>query len=223
MQLPTEVVQAEILDWWEGERERIAQIMPDRMPALFYNVDKVIDDMSVADFLKRGRFVANKVEPLVADWIERTYKELTHEIDESFRASAYKTEGGDAYQKWSYGDMATAGAAIAVSAAPVAGIPFFAGGMTTAGTVVLWFTIGGGNLIPAAVVALAGSAVLLAAGPGVRSKAITRLKSKLKASLHDAITTRVLGVADGTKLVSLKHVLFGELQGVALKRMEMAK
>lgn len=128
MQLPTEVVQAEILDWWEGERERIAQIMPDRMPALFYNVDKVIDDMSVADFLKRGRFVANKVEPLVADWIERTYKELTHEIDESFRASAYKTEGGDAYQKWSYGDMATAGAAIAVSAAPVAGIPFFAGG-----------------------------------------------------------------------------------------------
>lgn len=221
MQLPTEVVQAEILDWWEAEREKIAQILPDRLPALFYSVDKIIDGMSVADFLKRGKFIAEKVEPLVADWIERTYKELTLEIDESFRASAQEAEGGDAYKKWSYGEMATAGAAIAASTAPVAGIPFFAGGLTTAGTAILGLTLGGGALIPAAVLALAGSAALLAAGPGIRSKAISQLKSKLKTSLHDAITRRVLGDAADAKLVSLKHVLFNELQGVALKRMEM--
>jgi|GEM_PF-7039704 len=223
MQLPTEVVQAEILDWWEGERVKIAEILPDRLPALFYNVDKVIDGMSVADLVKRGKFVAGKIEPLVADWIERAYKELTHEIDESFRASADEIEGGDVYRKWSYSEMATAGAAIAVSAAPVAGIPFFAGGLTTAGFGLAGFTLGGGALIPVAVVALTGSAFFLAAGPGVRSTAISRLKSRLKRSLHDAITLRVVGEAGDAKILSLKQVFFNDLNAVALKRMEMAE
>ena len=63
----------------------------------------------------------------------------------------------------------------------------------------------------------------MAAGPGVRSTAISQLKSKLKRSLHDAISLRVVGEAGDAKFLSLKQVLFNELQAVALKRMEMAK
>ena len=222
MQMPAEVLRAEILDWWEAERDRIAEVIPERLPALLYKVDKSIDDMSASDLLKRGKFVTEKVEPVVADWIERLYKELTHELDESFRASAKEAEGGETYKNWSYGEMATAGAAIAVSAAPAAGIPFFVGGLTTAGTAILGFTIGGGTLIPIAVTAAAGSAVLLAAGPSVRAKAVAKLKSNFKSSMHDEITKRVLGSATDGKAVSLNQVLLKELQGVTLKRMEMA-
>lgn len=222
MQMPAEILRAEILDWWEAERDRIAEAIPERLPALLYKVDKIIDGMSASDLLKRGKFVAEKVEPVVADWIERLYKELTHELDESFRASAKEAEGGATYNNWTYSEMATAGAAIAVSAAPAAGIPFFAGGLTTAGLSLGIFTLGGGAIIPVAVTAAAGSAVLLAAGPAVRTKAISALQSKFKSSIHDGITKRVLGSENDSKAISLKGVLLNELQGVALKRMEMA-
>lgn len=220
--MPAEVLRAEILEWWEAERDRIAESIPERLPALLYKVDKIIDDMSASDLLTRGSFIAEKVEPVVADWIERLYKELTHELDESFRASAKEAEGGETYNNWTYGEMATAGAAIAFSAAPAAGIPFFIGGLTTAGTTILGLTIGGGTLIPIAVAAAAGSAALLAAGPTVRATAVSWLKSNFKTSIHDGIEERVLGSAVDQKSASLKQVLFSELQGVALKRMEMA-
>ena len=224
MQMPAEVLRAEILDWWEAERDRISEALPERLPALFYKVDKIIDDMSASDLLKRGKFVAEKVEPVVADWIERLYKELTHALDESFRASAKEAEGGETYKNWSYGEMATAGAAIAVSAAPAAGIPFYAGGLTAAGTVVFGLTLPftGGGLAAGAVAAAAGSAVLLAAGPAVRAKAVSKLKSNLKSSIHEEITQRVLGASAKAKDASLTQILFSELQGVVLKRMDMA-
>ncbi len=222
MQLPVEVVRSEILDWWEGEREKIAMTIPDRLPALFYQVDKLVDEMTVKDLLRRGKYQTEKIDSVVTTWIERLYKELTHDLDESFRASSREIEGDEPYRSWSYSDMATAGAAIAVSAAPVAGVPFFAAGLTTAGTAILGFTFGGGALIPLAVTAAAGSAVLLAAGPAVRAKAISKLKSKFKNSLHEAIEVRVLGDATDVTVASLKQTLFVELQAVALKRMEIA-
>ena len=224
MQMPSEVLRAEILDWWEAEREKIDEEMQQRLRVLNYKVDKIIDDMPAYELLKRGKFVAEKVEPIIVDWIERVYRQLTHELDESFRASAKEAEGSEAYNTWTYSEMATAGAAIAVSAAPAAGIPFFAGGLTAAGTVVLGLTLPftGGGLLAGAVTAAAGSAVLLAAGPAVRAKAVLKLKSNFKSLIHDEIEERVLGSAVDQKAASLKQVLFNELQGVALKRMEMA-
>lgn len=223
MHMPVEVLRAEILDWWEAERVRLAQTVPERLPSLLYKVDKIIDDMPASALLKRGRFVTKKVEPVVVEWIERLYKELTHELDESFRSSAKEAEGVETYKNWSYGEMATAGAAIAVSAAPAAGIPFFVTGLTTAGLSAFGlFTVGGGALIPAAVTAAAGSAVLFAVGPAVRANALSKLKSKFKSSIHEGIAQRVLDSTTGGKAVSLKQVLLNELRGVALKRMEMA-
>ena len=222
MQLPVEVVRSEILDWWEDERAKIALTIPDRLPALFYQVDKLVDEMTVKDLLRRGKYQTEQIDPFVTNWIERLYKELTHELDESFRSSSREVEGDEPYKSWSYSDMATAGTAIAVSAAPVAGVPFFAAGLTTAGTAILGFTFGGGSLMPLAVTAAAGSAILLAAGPAVRAQAISKLKLKFKNSLHEALELRVLGDATDVTVVSLKQTLFVELQGVALKRMEMA-
>ena len=41
MQLRADIPRAEILDWWEGERERIAQVIPERLPVLLDQVDPV--------------------------------------------------------------------------------------------------------------------------------------------------------------------------------------
>ena len=221
MQLPPEILRAEVLDWWETEQERISRTLPERLPGLYYHVDQKIADMPIKAFVGKGRFHASEIEPIIVGWIEKQYSELAHEIDGSFRASSDALEGKGTYDSWSYGEMASAGAAIAVSIAPVAGIPFFAGGLTVAGTTILGITFGGGALIPLAVTALAGSAILLAAGPAARGKAASHLRSRFKRVVHKAIEVRILGDNDDPSVPSLKGKLLSELYGVALKRIEM--
>ncbi|WP_422001189.1 hypothetical protein [Roseovarius mucosus] len=223
MQLPPEVLRAEILDWWEAEQERMYHALLKRLPALYYHVDQKIADMPVKAFIRKGKFHAETIEPIVIDWIETLYRELTHDLDDSFRASSKNLEGKGIYDSWSYGEMASAGAAIAVSVAPAAGVPFFAGGLTVAGFSFLGITIGGGALVPLAVTALAGSVVMLAAGPAVRGKAASHLLSRFRSVVHEAIDIRVLGDSDDPSIPSLKGRLLGELHGVALKRIEMVE
>lgn len=222
-ELAPEILRQEIIDWWENERQKISNSLPERRQALFYKVDKIIDGMPIKKLLSRKQFVEEKILPEINSGIEKMYRELTLEVDESFRASSQNVEGGGHYGNWSYSEMVTAGAAIAVSAAPVAGIPFFAGGLTTAGTWVVVTTLGGGALIPTAVAAAAGSAILLAAGPTVRSKAVAKLTSNLKKAIHKEIDYMVLELSNDNTKPSLKQRLFNELQGIAVKRMEMAK
>ena len=222
MQLPIEIQKVEILDWWETEREQISQDLQERLPALYYKVDRVIEEMPVKALIRKGQHHTETLEPLVIEWMEKVYRDLTHELDESFRSSAEAVEGDGAHDQWTYSEMATAGAALAVSVAPIAGIPFFAGGLTAAGVTVLGITVGSGGLLALPVAALAGSAILLAAGPTARWRAVAALKARYRDAVHSAIEKRVLGDESNTDSPSLKDKLQGELLGVALQRMEMA-
>lgn len=219
MGLPDEMVRAEILDWWEQERDKIARTLPDRLPALFYKVDERLEAMSLSDHVKRKDYVAREIEPVIVEWITQLYNELAQEADDSFRASVSAIEGVE----WSNQDMAAAGIALAVSAAPAASLPFLIGGLTTAGVTILGTTFGGGALIPAAVAAAGGG--LLAAGLGfpVRSKATSMITSALRTKVHEEITARVVGSDLKPDIVSLKQTLFQQLQAVAEKRLEMAQ
>lgn len=223
MHLPVEVQRAEILDWWEAEHERISEALSDRLPSLYYRIDQEIDKMPIKDLVRRGKFRAETIEPIVVAWIEKLHRELTHELDESLRTSLNLLEGDGAGDEWSYSEMAVAGAALAVSAAPAAGIPFFAGGLTAAGTTVLGITFGGGGLLPLSVAALAGSAVFIALGPAARAKAVSHLKLRLRDGVHQGIETRVLGDPKNQAVPSLKGHLLNELYSVAVKRMDMVK
>lgn len=223
MHLPVEIQRAEILDWWELEQEKISRSLLDRLPALYYAVDQVIEEMPIKNFLRRGKFHAEKIEPIIAEWMDKLYRELAHELDESFRSSSNVIEGKGAYEGWSYSEMATAGAAIAVSAAPIAGIPFFAGGLTAAGITVAGFTFGGGALLALPATALVGSAVIFAAGPAVRGKAVSSLKTRLRNTIHTQIDAHVLGDQTQPSVPSLKGKLLGDLQSVALKRIDMVQ
>lgn len=223
MHLPVEIQRAEILDWWEAEQEKISRALQERLPALYYRLDQVIDKMPIKGFLRKRKFHAEQIEPIVTMWVEELYRELTHELDESFRASSEVIEGKGGYEGWTYGEMVTAGAAIAVSAAPIAGVPFFAGGLTAAGITIAGFTVGGGALLALPVAALAGSAVLVAAGPAVRGKAVSSLKARFRKNVHKLAETLVLGNSEQPSVSSLKGKLLGELRNVALKRIDMVR
>ena len=220
MSLPVEVQRAEIIDWWETEHQRISEALVDRLPALYYRVDQEIAKVSVTQFRKKGRFLAETIEPAVIHWIEKIYCEFTHELDEALRKSQRSLEGKAAIDRWSYQELAFAGSALAVSVAPVAAVPLFAGGLTTAGVTVAGITFGGGALLALPVAALAGSIALIAAGPTVRAKAVSKLKSRIRSDLHQSIETRVLGDPNNPESPSLKGVLLKELYDVATKRLD---
>lgn len=222
MSLPVEIQHAQILDWWEASHEKICNALTDRLPALYYHVNQMIEAMSLKDLVRKGKVRSEQIEPMVSDWIQKTYAELTHDMDQSMRESLAGLEGQQAAE-WSYGEMAIAGSALAVSAAPVAGIPFFVGGLTTAGTVVLGVTFGGGALAALPVAALAGSVALVAMGPTARAKALASLKGRYREAIHKAIVARVMGDGDNPQQPSLKGTLLSELHAVALKRMDDAK
>lgn len=55
MQLPIEIQKVEILDWWETEREHISHDLQERLPALYYKVDRVIEEMPAKAFIRKGQ------------------------------------------------------------------------------------------------------------------------------------------------------------------------
>lgn len=221
MQLPPEIQSAQILDWWEDAHEHIVDALTDRLPALYYHVDQKLENMPITALIKKGKFRTDVIDPLVAEWIAKLYRELTHEMDESLRASFEKLEGAEVGDRWSYSDMAVAGAALAATAVPVAGVPFFAGGLTAGGLAIAGFTIVGGSVAILPVAALVGSVAALALGPAARASAVAKLKSGFRENIHRGIEARVMGDPKQPEIPSLKGVLIGELNSVAVKRMDM--
>lgn len=223
MQLPAEVQHAEIMDWWEGEHQRISEALPDRLPALFYHLDQKITQMQIKQLIKKGKFCAETLDPIAVEWIDKLYRELTHEANESLQVSQKLLDEDTKEGEWNYSEMALAGSALAVSVAPAAGVPFFAGGFTTAGTTILGVTFGGGALLALPVFAAAGSLVLLAMGAGTRGRAVDKLKSRIRNEVLQSAEKLVLGDPDNPKQPSLKGTLLDELYAVVLKRLELAK
>ncbi len=216
MQLPNEIHRAEVLDWWEDSRESVCSTLEDRIPALYYKVDKVIEEMPVKWLIRKGKFRSEEIEPIVLEWVEKLYRELTHDLDDSLRASLADIEGNVPQAGWSYREMATTGAALTFSVAPIAGVPFFAGGLAVTGIAGIF----GGGFAVVPTVALAGSAAALIAGPGVRSKAVKSLKTRLLKDIHLEIDKRIFGDPENSAAPSLKGALMNDLQCVAMKRME---
>lgn len=216
MQLPNEIHRAEVLDWWEDSRESVCSALDDRIPALYYKVDKVVEEMPAKRLIQKGKFRSEEIEPIVVEWVEKLYRELTHDLDDSLRASLANIEGNVPQAGLSYREMVTTGAALTFSVAPIAGVPFFAGGLAVTG---IAGVLGGGfAVVPT--VALAGSAAALIAGPGVRSKAVKSLKTRLLKDIHMEIDKRVFGDSENSAAPSLKGALMNDLQCVAMKRME---
>lgn len=221
--LPKEVLKAEVLDWWEEQQELLSNRLEARLPELLALLDAEIDAMPVKSFFRKGKFHAERLEPVVVEFLEKNYAEFTSELDEAFQKSVAHVEAEElttTLNSWSYKEMATAGAAVAVSAAPLAALPFLTGGIFTSGVAVLGFTVVAPTLIPLAVGAAATGLVVAAAGPTARMKALERLKSSFKEVTGAEARVRVVGDPQKPEIGSLKGTLMKDLRNVALGRIE---
>jgi hypothetical protein len=221
--LPKEVLQAEVLDWWEAQREMIAAGLKGKLPELFEMLDAEIDNMPTSALLRKGKFRTEYLEPIVVEFLENTYQEYSSELDEAFQKSVAKVEAERAIENlklWSYKELATAGAATAITVAPLATLPFLASGFITSGLVVLGFTVTAPAIIPTAVGAATVGLALAAVGPAARRKAIEKLKYSFTEVTHKEARIRLIGDTKNPKVGSLKGTLLNDLRSVVLSRIE---
>lgn len=221
--LPVEILQAEVLDWWETQHEILSSGLDEKLPELLNRLDAEIEAMPIRAFLRKGKYHAERLEPIVQEFLEKYYAEFTNELDEAFQKSVANVEAESATETinaWSYKEMATAGGAAVATIAPLAALPFLTGGLVTSGTILLGFTISSPALIPTATVAAATGLVVAAAGPTVRNKAVKKLKFSFKEVTFNKARIRVIGDPLKPKIGSLKGSLLNDLTNVALRRIE---
>ncbi len=221
--LPVEVLQAEVLDWWETQQETVSNGLVEKLPELLDCLGVEIEAMPTRAFFRKGKFNAERLEPIVLQFLEKYYAEFTSELEETFQRSVASVEAESptaTLNTWSYGEMTTAGGAAVVTIAPLAALPFLTGGLVTSGTVILGFTVSSPALIPTAAVAAATGLVVAAAGPTVRKKALGKLKCSFKEITFKKARIRVVGDPQKPEIGSLKGSLLNELMNVALKRIE---
>lgn len=221
--LPVEILQAEVLDWWETQHETVSNGLDEKLPELLNRLDAEIEAMPIRAFFRKGKYHAERLEPIIQEFLEKNYAEFSNELDEAFQRSVANVEAESATKTlntWSYKEMATAGGAAVATIAPLAALPFLTGGLVTSGTVVLGFTLSSPALIPTAAVAAATGLVVAAAGPTVRNKTVKKLKFSFKEVTFNKARIRVVGDPLKPEIGSLKGSLLNDLTNVALRRIE---
>jgi hypothetical protein len=221
--LPVEILQAEVLDWWETQHETVSNGLDENLPELLNRLDAEIEAMPTRAFFRKGKYHAERLEPIVHEFLEKYYAKFTSELDEAFQRSVASVEAESATETlntWSYKEMATAGGAAVATIAPLAALPFLTAGLVTSGTAVLGFTLIQPALIPAAAVAAATGLVVAAAGPTVRNNALKKLRFSFKEVTFNKARIRVVGDPQKPEIGSLKGSLLNGLSNVALRRIE---
>ncbi len=209
-----EIERAEILDWWSAERGRIFVELRERFPLLLLKIDQEIDQMPIKAFVNRSGFVADKINPIVREWIEAEYRRYSAKLETSLKESMAEVEGTALCGKWSYSDMLTAGAATGFSVVPFAALPFVGGLIVTSGLV---FTTASLAVVPANMVGVGIGALGL--GPSVRGWAVERLRNSVRTKVHEDLTLRVLGDPNQPEIPSLGGTLFKELDSIMAARL----
>lgn len=211
---------AELVDWWETAREQISTHLEKRTHELCLQVDATVLAMPKRALLTRRAFHKEQITPLLDQWKLDVVTELGKRLTASFDAVVSHTPQKEVDNAWSYGDIATATAAVAASVAPMASIPFVAGGVTTAGVTVLGVTFGGGAILAVPVAALGAGVVALAMGPKARGAAYTQLKKRYSNALCRQIKDQVLGSEGQAETTSLRSVFYRDLERAVRLQLE---
>ncbi|SEP00516.1 hypothetical protein SAMN04490248_11930 [Salinihabitans flavidus] len=212
--MSNEPARAQVVDWWSAERARVSRELEERLPLLLIEVDKVIDEMPLKAFVRRGRFQTRQIAPIVRKWIEAEYKRLSAEIDESFFAEVIGPGEHKSHEGWTTDELLTAGAATAFSIAPLAALPFVGGLLVSTGFLGLSATLA---IIPATIVG--AGLVMLGLGPSIRGWARRKLRETFRSRVRANIRTRIIGDLERLEIASLKGTIFTELDGFLSKRL----
>jgi hypothetical protein len=126
--LPVEILQAEVLDWWEAQHEMVSKGLDEKLSDLLKRLEAEIETMPTRSLLRKGKHHKERLEPIVCEFLEKHYAEFTSQLEESFQQSLARVESEsvtDSLNTWSYKEMATVGGAAVATIAPLAALPFF--------------------------------------------------------------------------------------------------
>ncbi len=216
-----QVDRAEILDWREQERKALCAQLEDRLPELDALIDEPINEMTLWNAVWRTSFHDEQIAPKVEEWLLALYEEFHRDISESAFESEKSISGETSDQAWSWGEIATMGAATAVSIAPLAAIPFVAGIATVTTSFVVFSTSVVSIPILSAVV---GGLVLSGiGGHQVREKTFEYFVENYREQTKAEARAKVVGKTGADNEDSLRNRLLNEVDLITISRLDHHK
>lgn len=220
--LPREILQAEIVDWWEAERSRVKEACEDRADRLRTLVKAEAYDLSTKDLVSKKSEARTKLESRVASDIEKFNQDLSLQINGTLLKSVIEYEGKEEFSGQSTAELtkmlASNGGAIGsfslLALAPLA-IPAPSGFLAALGG----GTIATGAWIPLAAIG-AAALTLGALSPQLRNATKSKLRLRYIEHLRGSVTERLCG--EPKQGISTLQYYLSRLDTARDKRMEDA-
>ncbi len=217
-----QVDRAEILEWRERERKVLCDRIEQRLPELEALITEQADEMTMWNVVWRSSFHDEQVAPKVEEWLRALYDELRSDIEDSAIESERLINPGDTDQAWSWGEIAAAGAAAAVSVAPLAALPFVAGIATVTTTSFFVFSTSVVS-IPVLTAVVGGLAVSGYGGHKIREKTFDYFVGNYRKQTVLEARAKVIGETGADDEDTLQNRLLNEIDLIAISRLEHHK
>jgi uncharacterized membrane-anchored protein len=210
---------AEVLDWRNTERLTVVHGIKSRLPDIDVKINELIEKMSTWDTVRRTRFHDREIAPIVEEWLQQLLTDFKQGIEESAAQSEQALGNNPKDYSWSWGEVATAGAATAATLAPLAVLPFATSIATFSATSFLLITTSAVS-IPVLTVVVGGALAAGVGGEKLRRYAFSRITSGYRKQVRDEIWKKAMGDTKNLEAPSACRALLAEIDMIALKRLE---
>lgn len=216
--IPPEIQNAEIIDWWEAERDHVWTECDQQLHRLSKIADEAIDELSVTDAIWFNSDARDDLKRKLRDEVEMHNRRLALHLAASYEASTGRIEALSELDGASTTEYATAAASLAAGAGAV-GLAIGAGAFIPATSTILF-------IIPVAtfgswpIVATLGAGALAVAwlSPKVGAYAIGLVQDRYKRAVRSALESELVGEDETEPLSSWKN-FSNQLDNLAQSRM----
>lgn len=212
-------LRAEVLDWRDAERLKIAKQTRRHYLGLDARIADRLKDIATRDLLTPQRIYRRDIQPMIATWIVEQDMKLRKIVNLSSTKSEQMLRTDALQNDLSWTDIAGVGAGAALTFAPIAAVPFVAGLATVTTTSFFVMTTSAISL-PILAAALVGGGVAAYCGSSVLVSAMDRRRHKIIVRFQTVAANLVIGDPAKPFQPSLLRNILADIDRVARQRME---
>ncbi len=219
MNTVSELDRALILDWRDKARLDLVRSIEARVSAFEPEIDRLAEGMTGAAILRRSRFHNKHVAPVVEEWLQALMAEFRPELETSAGDSEQALGHAADVHALSLGEALGAGAAVALTLAPLGAVPLALSIATVTTTSFFVFTT---SVISVPVLsAFAGVAALAGAGGNqIGRHTVGRIRRRYSAQVKENLRIKAIGDPADPAAPSVCRTLLAGIDVIANKRLE---
>ncbi|PHO04857.1 hypothetical protein CSC82_04840 [Rhodobacteraceae bacterium 4F10] len=215
--LPPEIQNAEIIDWWETERDHVWSECDRQFHRLCKVADEVIDGLSATDAIWFQSDARDDLKRMLSAEVEMHNRRLARHLAASYDESTGKIEALSELGGASTTEYATAAASVAAGAGAV-GLAIGAGAFIPATSTMLFIPVAAMGSWPIAATLGTGALAVAWFSPKIGSYAIGLVQDRYKRAVRNALESQLVSEDETEPLSSWKSFSI-QLDNLAQSRM----